>query len=262
MKTLFVQFARSLNMRDYIMATVVLFVPFLGMAQADQYKVIKIQGEIQRVKTGNLLSTGEEFRSDENLNFRTDYSRAAVINPQKGRFILTARASGEGAGAQFLPPSSNMSVRATKMAKPDEVLDYYFGEVLILGNDQLAVDDNIIAQGANAYFELSFTTDGQRFEQKLNVKDGVIMLPYQLLTEHKPIIVELAYHDAMGATQKTEFTPIYPSSKDIATEISIIVNGTSGDNNDKVKEVASFLNDFYGKTTIETVDAWMKQNIK
>ena len=48
----------------------------------ENYKVVKVQGEIHRVKTGNVLAIGEDVVSNENLTFKNNYSRAVVVNKE------------------------------------------------------------------------------------------------------------------------------------------------------------------------------------
>ena len=53
------------------LAALAMAMPFSGNAQkAENYKVVKVQGEIHRVKTGNVLAIGEDVVSNENLNFK------------------------------------------------------------------------------------------------------------------------------------------------------------------------------------------------
>ena len=54
-----------------------------------EYKVIKVNGSIVYVRTGSSMAQGDVFGENEDLDFATPNSRAAVINPVKGRFILT-----------------------------------------------------------------------------------------------------------------------------------------------------------------------------
>ena len=64
-----------------------------GLAAQADYKVIKVNGSIVYVRTGSSMAEGDVFAEDEDLDFATPNSRAAVINPEKGRF-------GEGGGAK------------------------------------------------------------------------------------------------------------------------------------------------------------------
>lgn len=234
-----------------------LLCPMFAHSQSEKYRVIKIQGEIQRVKTGLLLSTGDDFLSDENLNFKTDYSRAAVINAQKGRFILTA--GGDDASlTQFLPPSSNMSVRSSKLAQPTEILDYFFGDILILGENNLDVDESKLNLGEANYFEISFNAQDRAFTERLKVENGQLCFSGSLLQKYKPAIVEVAYHDEFGNTQKSEFSPVYPNEQELTSEINVIIANSKTERDAVVKDVTSFLNDFYGKISTEAVDVYMK----
>ena len=75
---------KTTNFGIKLMAASLLLLPFTSNAQTDlNYKVVKVQGEIQRIKTGNMLSIGEDVVSNENFDFKTNYSRAVVVNKEK-----------------------------------------------------------------------------------------------------------------------------------------------------------------------------------
>jgi hypothetical protein len=125
--------------------------------KTEQYYVIKVQGEIQRLKTGNLLNTGDEIISNEALKFRTDYSRAAVISPGKGRFILASQGKSEKESrANFLPPMNNLSTRAVIASTTNDILEYFSGDVLFLGPDSIKYDNSKLELDKDNYFIVSF----------------------------------------------------------------------------------------------------------
>lgn len=244
-----------------LVVATLLLAPYAVNAQAEQFKVIKIQGEIQRVNTGLLLSTGDEFQSNEKLNFKTDYSRAAVINAQKGRLIITAK--GSTGQAQFLPPSSNISVRASKIKKGNEVLDYFLGEILILENDGLVIDEKLHKKCKdNCFFEMKFKTDKGEISSKMTVEKGWLQIPSEMLQEHKPSTVEVIFHDENGNEKQTEFNPVFANNNELEKEIAVILKDSENKKrNVVVQDVTSFLLDFYGKTSQKTVDSWLKNHL-
>ena len=72
---------KTKNFGTKFMAASLMLLPLISNAQNDiNYKVVKVQGEIQRIKTGNMLSIGEDVVSNENFDFKTNYSRAVVVN--------------------------------------------------------------------------------------------------------------------------------------------------------------------------------------
>src|SRR4030042_4669496 len=75
------------------------------------YRVIKVNGNIVYVRTGNSMTQGDVFAENENLSFQSPNSRAAVINPNSGRFILAPDNYDDlsSAKSNFLPAMSNLS---------------------------------------------------------------------------------------------------------------------------------------------------------
>ena len=250
---------KTLNFGIKLMAASLMLLPFASNAQKNvNYKVVKVQGEIQRVKTGNLLSIGEDVVSNENFSFKTNYSRAVVVNKEKGCVILSARNDNEG--SQFLPSPNNMSVRAALPTQPSEVIEYYYGDVFISGYDSLKIDDSKLLINDDSYFTVKYNADGKDYSEKLGYKNGKLALPLSLL-ENKPAKVTLCYNDEFGESNKTEFSPVYADKEVLKGELELIFSTMKGKRDAKVLSSATFVNDFYGKTTEEAVDAWIKNNM-
>jgi hypothetical protein len=240
-------------------AALAMAIPFSVNAQkAENYKVVKVQGEIQRVKTGNNLSIGEDVVSNENLNFKNNYSRAVVVNKDKGCMILSANA--DNGGPQFMPSPSNMSVRAALPTQPTEVLDFFDGNVAITGYDSLRIDDEKLLIGDDSYFTVNYNVNGNEVSEKLALKNGKLAFPACLLND-KPEKVDICYNDEFGVSNKTQFVPVYIDNAVLKEELSLIFDSLKKKEN-KVSASLSFVNDFYGKTTSEAVEAWIKNNMK
>ena len=79
----------------------------------DKFTVIKVSGNIVIERTGYSLSIGTSFAQNENLLFKIPESRAAVINPQRGRYLLTSENSNEfrNSKSNFLPSTGKISTR-------------------------------------------------------------------------------------------------------------------------------------------------------
>jgi|GEM_PF-2056862 len=235
-----------------------MLLPLASNAQKNlNYKVVKVQGEIQRIKTGNLLTVGEDVVSNENFNFKTDYSRAMVVNKDKGCVVLSAR--NDNNGPQFLPSSSGMSVRAALPAQSSEVIEYYFGDIFVSGFDSLKIDNDKLQISDDSYFVVSYNSGDKSYSEKMEFKNGKLVLPISLVID-RPDMVTLTYNDEFGESNKTEFKPVYAADA-LKEEIKLIFDTYKGNRDAKVSAASSFVNDFYGKTTDEAVDAWIKNNL-
>ena len=224
----------------------------------ETYKVVKIQGEIIRVKTGNNLSIGEDVVSNENLNFKNNYSRAMVVNKEKGCMILSANS--DNGGPQFLPAQNNMSVRNTLPSQPSEVLDYFYGFVAVIGCDSLKIDDEKLSISNDSYFSVNYNVNGQTMSDRIVCRNGKLALPASIVKD-KPEKVEICYNNEFGLTKKSEFKPIYVNEQMLKEEISLIFDAVHGEKKDKIAASVAFVNDFYGKTSAETVEPWIEKNL-
>ena len=241
-------------------AALAMAIPFSVNAQkAENYKVVKVQGEIHRVKTGNVLAIGEDVVSNENLNFKNNYSRAVVVNKEKGCMILSANS--DNGGPQFMPSPNNMSVRAALPAQPSEVLEFFDGNVAITGYDSLKIDDDKLMIGDDSYFTVNYDVNGQKISDKIALNNGKLALPESLI-QNKPEKVEVCYNDEFGVSNKSVFTPVYINNDILREEINVIFNTLKGKKDNKISASVNFVNDFYGKTTSESVESWIKNNIK
>ncbi|MBO7432819.1 MAG: hypothetical protein J6U13_03595 [Salinivirgaceae bacterium] len=234
-----------------------MLIPLASVAQKN-YKVVKVQGEIQRVKTGGLLVVGEDILDNENFEFKTSYSRAFVVNKETGCKVLSAR--NDNSGPQFLPMSNSMSVRVALPAQPSEIIEYYYGDIFVSGYDSLKIDNEKLRINDDGYFVVSYNTGSKDYSERMEYNNGKLVLPYCMILD-KPAKVTLTYNDEFGESNKTEFTPVYAdiSFKD---EISAVFDNVKGSREDKVAAVSSFVNEFYGKTTEDAVEAWIKNILR
>ncbi len=232
--------------------------------KTEQYFVIKVQGEIQRLKTGNLLNTGDEIISNEVLNFRTDYSRAAVISPGKGRFILSSPGkSNNESRTNFLPPTNNLSSRAVIASTTNDILEYFSGEVLFLGHDSIKYDNSKLVLDQDNYFIVSFDSSGVENKSIINASSGLICInKYTLFKNQQPKTARITFHSSLTNNQIVEFVPVFPDYDKLLGEVKLIIaNSTQKQRIEVVTDITSYLNDFYGKISQSTVDNWLKQNL-
>lgn len=250
---------KTISKISFLAVSVFAFALSANAQPSETYKVVKVQGEILRVKTGNILSIGEDVVSNENLSFKDNYSRAMVVNKDKGCMILSANSS--NGGPQFLPAQNNMSVRSSVPTQPSEVLDFFYGHVAIIGCDSLKIDNDKLPIDSDSYFTVNYTVNGKEINDKMEFKNGKLALPASLI-KNKPEKVEICYNNEFGLRKKSEFMPIYVNDDVLKKEIGLIYNAIQGEKDKRITASVIFVNDFYGKTTIETVKPWIENNLK
>ena len=68
------------------------------------------------------------------------------------------------------------------------------------------------------------------------------------------------YYRTDGQSKKiSDFNPVFPDLHDLKDEVAIILAEFSDkDSNTKIKEVTSYLNEFYGSPQKENLTSWLK----
>jgi len=122
---------------------------------------------------------------------------------------------------------------------------------------------------ARKYFYLTYSYDNRTINKKLDFKkDTLIINRNELLTVGGKIIdgtginqIDLMYIKegvTNGLTRISTFKPVFPDNTILTTEVGIILDQMElNPYNDKLREVSSFLNEFYGKVDDNTVKIWL-----
>lgn len=233
------------------------------MLAADKYKVIKVDGKIILEKTKEDLKKGDVFLAGMALNFKTPQSRAAVISSLKGRFILSASEKGQ---AKILPAANNLSSRAGALINMIDLQNHFSGRYLVIGEMKLAIGKEAFPLDNEHFFYLSFDHQGETIRKKLNAEDNHLVLNKEdifkvdgesITYSEKEMIL---YYRSEGESRKiNNFTPVFPSLVDLKDEVRIILDEYSDkDNEKKIKEVTSYLNEFYGRPQKDNLGAWLE----
>jgi hypothetical protein len=133
------------------------------------YKLIKVNGAIQYVSSGSKMTQGDIFADSEDLSFESPTSRAAVINPGKGRFILTPQSANQlsGTKSHFLPAMSNISTRGGTLNSLNDIQDQFTGPVAILQKASWHINPYQFPMDENSFFYLQYQHHGEQINKKL-----------------------------------------------------------------------------------------------
>jgi hypothetical protein len=235
------------------------------------YKVIKVNGNIQYVRTGSKMASGDVFTEDETLSFETPTSRAAVINPEKGRFILSPESASQlsGAKSNFLPAMSNISTRGGFLSSMDDLINQFTGPVAILYKSDWHINPYQFPMDENQFFYLQYIYKGETINKKLPFDQQNLIFSREkiLKVDSLPIqaidspATNLFYYTKDGSMFISSFELIFPDMETLKTETGIILNEFSGkDYNQKVNEIAGYLFEFYGKPSKEDVILFLKKD--
>ena len=241
-------------------------------AQSD-YKVIKVNGSILYVRTGSSMAQGDVFAEDEDLDFATPNSRAAVINPQKGRFVLAAGSQGQVARANsnFLPAMSNISTRGGALNSLNDIQNQFNGSVAILYKASWHINPYQFPMNEDTFFYLQYLCNGERINKKLLFKDNNLVFDREdiLKVDGNPIKgpdtpnTILYYYGRDGARYISAFEMVFPDLADLAAEAGIIM-AESGEApyNKIVNELSGYIFEFYGKPDKQDVMQFMAKDLE
>ncbi|MFT4601432.1 MAG: hypothetical protein ACI857_001612 [Arenicella sp.] len=239
------------------------------LAGTDKYKVIKVDGKIVFETTRENMKKGDVFLSGMSLSFATPQSRAAVISSVKGRFVLSASEKGK---TKILPAANNVSSRAGALINMIDLQNHFSGKYLVLGKMELELGKEAFPMNDESFFYLSYAHNDEQIRKKLKSNDNKLVLSQEDIfkIDGKAIPVEekemtLYYRNEGQSTKVSAFTPVFPDNSDLRDEIAIILQEFDGkDDKLKVKEVTSYLNEFYGSPQKENLAKWLEAefNIK
>ena len=232
------------------------------LAGTDKYKVIKVDGRIVFEKTRADMKKGDVFLSGMALSFATPQSRAAVISSLKGRFVLSASEKGQ---TKILPAANNVSSRAGALINMIDLQNHFSGKYLVLGEMQLELGKEAFPMNDESFFYLSYLHNEEQIRKKLKSNDNKLILNKDDIfkIDGQAIPVEekemTLYYRNDGQSQKVSvFTPVFPDNSDLKDEVAIILQEfESKDDKLKIKEVTSYLNEFYGSPQKQNLGEWL-----
>jgi hypothetical protein len=257
-------------MKSYILILMAFVLGFNLQAQTN-YKVIKVNGTIQYVRTGNQMSLGDEFTDNEDLTFGTPGSRAAVINPEKGRFILTPQSAHQlsGAKSNFLPAMSNISTRGGALNSMNDIQNQFTGPVAILYQASWHINPYQFPMNENSFFYLQYQYKGEQINKKLQFTENNLVFSREdiLKVDEQPIppidnpSTILYYYSPDGSQYISSFELIFPEIDVFKLEAKIILEEFAGKEYSRlVNELSGYIYEFYGKPDKEDVMLFLEKD--
>lgn len=232
------------------------FICFSVFSQDTKYYVIKVQGEIIKAIDNKPLRSGLTIKEDDNFIFRSNLSRAAVINPEKGQFVLTppdknATASNK---AHFMPPMQNISSRAgVAILNLIDFQNHFKNNYLIINKVKICIDSNNFPMNANNFFFINYDYNGESINKKLiSVNDTLIISKKEIFTidgqpQNNPekVVFKLFYMSGEQANLMSEFITILPDEEKLTEEL-LNIKQVFNDETDFEKQALNFITTFYG----------------
>jgi hypothetical protein len=255
-------------MRPIISTLFFLVVPVVTLFSQTDFRVIKVNGTILIKTRGISLETGTTFSEKEDLLFRSEDATAAVINSQKGRLVLTSKSHDLAtAKSNYLPSMYNISSRAGSLSKSSDLGTHFSGKYVILGKHGIKIDKAAFPMDKDHFFFLRYIYKGEVINKKLPSSGDTLFIDKASLftVDGNPIpnadntLIKLFYRKGNESVFISEFDLIFPDMIQLAKETEVILNETRGKAaNDIIKEVGSYITEFYGKVQVENLSGWME----
>jgi hypothetical protein len=240
------------------------------------FKVISVNGEIIATKANVTLQNGVEVQSDDNFDFRRPNSRAAMINSEVGRVVLTEQNAADAfARAAFAPAMSAVSARSGSVTNMAELQNIFSDKVVIFDKLEVKVGAEYFPMDQKRFFFIRYTHNNETINKRLAFKDDVLIINKDELfvVDGQPLenieAKQLSLYYYKPTEERTEsvlinsFEPIFVVTQQIKPEIQVIVDEFKGEAGEKVlAEVYDYLTSFYGKVDRENLEAWLKREFK
>lgn len=243
--------------------------------QAQEYKVVHVNGNIVAKSTQKSLARGTAFNTSEKFQYKTVNARAVVINTQAGkRFILKGSASTGYANANLTPSMGNISSRAGALNNRLDLKSHFDGKYVIIGQLEVVINNAVFPMSDTQFFYINYIYNSENINKKLDHhgdtliinKDSLLMVDGKPIKNEDITEMKLMYYTKKNGkvtliTISDSFYPIFPNEKELKSEVDIIINALPKEA-DKLKSVADYIGEVYGKVNNENVAKWYKANYK
>jgi hypothetical protein len=236
------------------------------------FKVISVNGEIVTTKSKVTLKSGLDIKSDESFKIMKPQSRAALINSEKGRIIITEQNAGSAfSKAAFAPAMSGISSRGISLMTDADLKNYFAEKLIIIEKMELKISNILFPMNDQSFFFIRYIYNGVEINKKLPyTNDTLIIDKNDLYTiDGKPIPnpeikqMSLYYYVTEGvnstATLISTFDPLFVDKTQIKGEIQLIINTMNGKPYEAIfGEVFDYISGFYGKIESTYLEDWLK----
>lgn len=237
------------------------------------YTVITVDGKIERLPKGQLLSTGDQIDRQVDLRFYTNTSRAAVINPYLGRFILKPPKSAplQAGRAEFVPPISSMRTRSQPfLTNYFELKDFFSQRFLLIDSFCTPISAQAFPMNDKQFFFLRYNYKGDTINKKLPNnkhwlvfnKEDIFTIDNQMVEVPDSQTVHLFYLDENQVSSIGSFQLNMPPTEKIEKEVAILIHVLANEEKEKMlNEVTGFIRDFYGYSSPEQVEQFVQTSL-
>jgi hypothetical protein len=237
----------------------------------NQYKVIKVNGQIKFLSTGESLETGSIFGVNEKLKFETQNSKAAVISNNGKRYVLVDNSEKEES-TNLLPAMGNVASRNGALINALDFTNYFKNNFLLLDSMKIEISPSVYSTGPSTFFYLEYSHNNEVIRKKLTATENSIKFSasniFTIDNVKNPLPAEtkmtMNYGNSKENTKITlgEFTLVTPKTKELVNEIEVIINNQKDFSDEELtSNITSYLHEFYGKVQKQNLEDWLNKNI-
>jgi hypothetical protein len=237
----------------------------------DKYKVIKVNGQIQIKKTGKNLSQGDEFAPNTPLDFKTTESRAAVISSSKGRFVLTAD-NNSSKGSNLVPAMNSVATRSGAIINMIDLKNVFSDNYVIIEEVRMKIGKDAFPMIKDEkFFYVDYEYNGEVISKMLEFsndtlimsKSDIFKIDGKAIENPYSIEIKLYYRNELKeeSTPINTFNAVFPEKDALKQELKIILDEMAKKTEkQKLDDVLSYINEFYGKPDKDNVKSFLSSN--
>lgn len=258
-----------------ILFLAIFILSFSGFLRSQCYTVLSVKGEIILEKTGKPIQEMDEICANDKLKFSSSESKAAVLSPEQGRFII--KISGKRKGndltsfvkSVLFQGTGNLSSRGT-VSLETEFEDEYF----VTGINRLAIDIKNYPMDSNRFFYLRYKYNDKDVNKRLQFsgdtlifeKESIYFVDGNNINQNKIESVILFYFekDKNTSTKITTFKLLFADEKKLINELNSYISLLKKSGKEKSyieEEVLLYIMDVYGKINVDNTKEWMNKNL-
>lgn len=233
--------------------------------EVELYHVVKVIGTIYSEAKDKNIDTGDEIARNESFIFKTEDSKATVINPEKGRFTIQA-SEDSNSKTDFIPP---MSHQTRAFGDITNLKKYFIDNFAVIEECEIPISKTSYIQNEDNYFVIKYTLNEETIERKLSYNDNMLkfskeeifMQDCTLVEFPEDNLVSLYYYKNGVYKHQVDFSLYFLNEEQLKKEVSIILEAIKNETEvKKKKEVSDYIYDFYAKPDQINVEKWIEEN--
>jgi hypothetical protein len=254
------------------------------------YFITFVKGTIILEKTQKVLKVGDKISPRDKIVFKDKDAMAAVLSPQKGRFILTADKVQKNAKGEFLAlieasmsplgSAKKLSTRSGLITNMIELQKFFAandslsqGKFLVIGKGKYVLSKEAFPLDEKHFFFIRYNYEEQQINKKLAYNADTLFIDktvYQI--DGKDIktagvsdikLYQYMVKDKPESILITNFNPVFISRDQLKLEIRVVVDQLKflykNNFEDVYNNALLHVNSYYGKPDQEVLRKIVKE---